>query len=200
MPQWRDDMNRIVLKPSPAALFITSALVAGLLVFVWLHWRGQRQVELVVFSVLSVLAASLYTLRSELSLSVTSREISGERTCTGFNYCAEPATGIKEWTGRKCSSGIPTNLGSCKQGPPTLIRFNFFTGSQFHHLNYLLFYSWPDKSYLWMYDHLIKLTQFISHRLCRWEFKRFYRYREGILNGCKSDRCRRLMIWTIKKG
>ena len=40
------------------------------------------------------------------------------------------------------------------------------------------------------------LTQFISHRLCRWEFKRFYRYREGILNGCKSGRCRRLMNWN----
>lgn len=76
-------MNKIVLKPSPTALFITTALVAGLLVFVWLHWRGQRQVPLVVFSVLSVLAASLYTLRSELSLSVTSREISGKRTWLG---------------------------------------------------------------------------------------------------------------------
>jgi len=28
------------------------------------------------------------------------------------------------------------------------------------------------------------LTQFISHRLCRLEFKRFYRYREGMLHWC----------------
>ena len=37
------------------------------------------------------------------------------------------------------------------------------------------------------------LTQFISHRPCRWEFKRFYSYRESMLDGSKSDRCRRLM-------
>ena len=43
------------------------------------------------------------------------------------------------------------------------------------------------------------LTQFISHRLCRWVFKRFYRYREGILDGCVSDRCRRLMNWYKKE-
>jgi len=42
---------------------------------------------------------------------------------------------------------------------------------------------------------LFQLTQFISHRLCWWEFKRFYRYREGMLDGCKSDRCRWLMNW-----
>jgi hypothetical protein len=76
-------LNNVVFKPSPAALFITTALVAGLLVFVWLHWRGQRQVALVVFSVLTVLAASLYTLRGELSLSITSREVSGKRTWLG---------------------------------------------------------------------------------------------------------------------
>ena len=41
-----------------------------------------------------------------------------------------------------------------------------------------------------------RLTQFISHPdLAGWEFKRFYRYREGMLDGCKSDRCRRLMNW-----
>jgi hypothetical protein len=37
---------------------------------------------------------------------------------------------------------------------------------------------------------------FRSHRLCRWEFKRFYRYREGILNGCNSECCRWLMNWA----
>jgi hypothetical protein len=77
-------MNNVVFKPSPTALFYTTALVAGLLVFVWLHWRGQRQVALVVFSVLTVLAASLYTLRGELNLSVTSREVSGKRTWLGI--------------------------------------------------------------------------------------------------------------------
>ena len=41
------------------------------------------------------------------------------------------------------------------------------------------------------------LTQFISHRLCRREFKRFYRYHEGMLDGCKSDRYWRLMNWDI---
>ena len=76
-------MNKVVFKPSPKALIATTALVAGLLVFVWLHWRGQRQTALAVFSVLTVLAASLYTLRSELSLSMTSREISGKRTWLG---------------------------------------------------------------------------------------------------------------------
>jgi len=43
------------------------------------------------------------------------------------------------------------------------------------------------------------LTQFISHRLCRWEFKRFYRYREGMLHGCKSVWCRRIMNWDKKE-
>jgi hypothetical protein len=44
-----------------------------------------------------------------------------------------------------------------------------------------------------------QLTQFISHRLCRWEFKRFYRYREGMFEGCRPDRCRRLMNWDKKE-
>jgi len=39
----------------------------------------------------------------------------------------------------------------------------------------------------------METIQFINHRLCRWESKRFYRYREGMLHGCKSDRCQRLM-------
>ena len=44
------------------------------------------------------------------------------------------------------------------------------------------------------------LTQFISHPdLAGWEFKRFYRYREGLLDGCVSDRCRRLMNWYKKE-
>ncbi|CAB1075299.1 hypothetical protein D1AOALGA4SA_3119 [Olavius algarvensis Delta 1 endosymbiont] len=41
-------------------LFAITALVAGLLVFVWLHWRGQRQTELIVFTVLTILASTLY--------------------------------------------------------------------------------------------------------------------------------------------
>ena len=49
----------------------------------------------------------------------------------------------------------------------------------------------PIKTIKWIFV----LTQSISHRLCRWKFKRFYRYREGMLNGCKSDRCRRFMNW-----
>ena len=79
-------MNKVVFKSSPKALVFTTALVAGLLVFVWLHWRGQRQVELVVFSVLTALAATLYTLRGDLSLSVATREISGRRTWLGVAF------------------------------------------------------------------------------------------------------------------
>jgi hypothetical protein len=77
-------MNKTIFKISPKVLFIITALVAGLLVFVWLHWRGNRQTELIVFSVLTVLALTLYTLRSELSLSVTSREICGKLTWLGL--------------------------------------------------------------------------------------------------------------------
>ena len=47
--------------------------------------------------------------------------------------------------------------------------------------------------------HPMSLTQFISHRLCRWEIKRFYRYREGMLHGCKPDRRRWLMNWYKKE-
>jgi hypothetical protein len=40
------------------------------------------------------------------------------------------------------------------------------------------------------------LTQFISHPdLSGWKFKRFCRYRDGMLDGCKCDRCRQLMNW-----
>ena len=77
-------MSNTTFKISPKVLFIITALVAGLLVFVWLHWRGQRQTELIVFSVLTVLALTLYTLRSELSLSMTNREICGKLTWLGL--------------------------------------------------------------------------------------------------------------------
>lgn len=77
-------MNKTIFKISPKVIFINTALVAGLLVFVWLHWRGQRQTELIVFSVLTILASTLYTLRSELSLSGTSREICGKLTWLGL--------------------------------------------------------------------------------------------------------------------
>jgi Zn-dependent protease with chaperone function len=76
-------MNKVVFKLSLKTLFFITVLVAGLLVFVWLHWRGQRQVELIVFSVLAALAVSLYTLQFELRLSVPSREITGTRTWLG---------------------------------------------------------------------------------------------------------------------
>ena len=79
-----ENMNKTTFKISPKVLFIITALVAGLLVFVWLHWRGQRQTELIVFSVLTVLALTLYTLRSELSLSMTNREICGKLTWLGL--------------------------------------------------------------------------------------------------------------------
>ena len=77
-------MNKIIFKTPPKSLFGITALVAGLLVFVWLHWRGQRQTELIVFSVLTVLASTLYTLRRELNLSITSREICGKLTWLGL--------------------------------------------------------------------------------------------------------------------
>ncbi len=77
-------MKNVVFKLSPTVLFYITALVAGLLVFVWLHWRGERQTALVVFLVLTALAVSLYTLRGELSLSTVSREISGKRIWLGM--------------------------------------------------------------------------------------------------------------------
>jgi hypothetical protein len=77
-------MNKVVFRLSLKVVIVNTNLVAGLLVFVWVHWRGQRQVELVVFSVLSVLAVSLYTVRSELSLSARSREVSGKRLWLGM--------------------------------------------------------------------------------------------------------------------
>jgi hypothetical protein len=76
-------MNKVVFKLSLKTLFFTTVLVAGLLAFDWVHWHGQRQTELVVFSVLTALAVSLYTLQFELSLSVTNREITGKRTWLG---------------------------------------------------------------------------------------------------------------------
>ena len=77
-------MHKTTFKISPKVLFIFTALLAGLLVFVWLHWRGQRQTELIVFSVLTILASTLYTVRSELSLSITNREISGKLNWLGL--------------------------------------------------------------------------------------------------------------------
>ena len=77
-------MTRMVFRPSPAAIVYTTLLVAGLLVFVWLHWRGQRQVELIVFMILTLLATTLYTIRGELSLSTEVREIAGRRTWLGI--------------------------------------------------------------------------------------------------------------------
>jgi hypothetical protein len=77
-------VNRVVFKISPQVLFAITALVAGLLVFVWLHWYGERQVELIVFSVLTVLAISLYSFRCDLCLSLASREISRKHTWLGM--------------------------------------------------------------------------------------------------------------------
>jgi hypothetical protein len=79
-----EPVNRVVFRITPKGLYGNTVLVTGLLVFVWVHWRGQRHVELVVFSVLAVLAISLYTLRSELCLSLGNREISGTRTWLGI--------------------------------------------------------------------------------------------------------------------
>lgn len=76
-------MNSVVFKLSPKAMVYITLFVAGLLVFVWLHWRGQRQTELVVFSVLTALAATLYTIRSEVGLSM-SRELYGTRRWLGL--------------------------------------------------------------------------------------------------------------------
>ncbi|MDX1610148.1 MAG: hypothetical protein R3225_08505 [Halofilum sp. (in: g-proteobacteria)] len=77
-------MDRVVFRLSPKAMVYVTVLIAGLLVFVWLHWRGQRQVELIVFSLITALAATLYTLTSELSLSPTRREVTGKRTWLGM--------------------------------------------------------------------------------------------------------------------
>jgi hypothetical protein len=77
-------MSKVVFKSSPKSLIVITMLVAGLLVFVWLHWRGERQTELIIFSVLAVLATTLYTIRAELSLSVTSRELCGVRLWLGL--------------------------------------------------------------------------------------------------------------------
>jgi hypothetical protein len=79
-----EPVNRVVFNITPKGLYGNTLLVAGLLFFVWVHWHGQRHVELVVFSVLVVLAISLYSLRSELCLSLRNREISGTRTWLGM--------------------------------------------------------------------------------------------------------------------
>jgi hypothetical protein len=79
-----EPVNRVVFRITPKGLYGNTALVTGLLVFAWVHWHGQRQVELVIFSVLAVLAISLYTVRSELCLSLRNREISGTRSWLGM--------------------------------------------------------------------------------------------------------------------
>ena len=65
-------------------LIFTSILVAGLGVFVWLHYRGQRITELYIFSVLFVLSLSLYSMTKTLSMNVQSREITGRFNWLGF--------------------------------------------------------------------------------------------------------------------
>ena len=65
-------------------LIFTSIFVAGLGVFVWLHYRGQRITELYIFSVLFVLSLSLYSMTKTLSMNVQSREITGRFNWLGF--------------------------------------------------------------------------------------------------------------------
>ena len=65
-------------------LIFISILVAGLGVFVWLHYRGQRITELYIFSVLFVLSLSLYAMTKTLSMNVQSREITGRFNWLGF--------------------------------------------------------------------------------------------------------------------
>jgi hypothetical protein len=79
-----EPVNRVIFNITPKGLYGNTVLVAGLLFFVWVHWHGQRHVELVVFSVLAVLAISLYSLRSELCLLLRNRQISGTRTWLGM--------------------------------------------------------------------------------------------------------------------
>ncbi len=79
-------MNSVVFRPSPIALFYTSVFVAGLLVFVWLHWRGGRQTEFYVFAVLAALAATLYTLRGSVSVEASKRELTARKTWLGMAY------------------------------------------------------------------------------------------------------------------
>jgi len=62
----------------------TSILVAGLGAFVWIHYRGQRILELSIFSVLFVLSLSLYSMTKTLSMNVHSREITGRFNWLGF--------------------------------------------------------------------------------------------------------------------
>jgi hypothetical protein len=76
-------MNNVIFRISPKAIYGITALVVGLLVFDWVHWHGQRQTELVVFSVLTAIALSLYSLSNELGLSLTNREISSKSTWLG---------------------------------------------------------------------------------------------------------------------
>ena len=77
-------MTNAIFKLSPKATIFISILVAGLLVFVYLHWHGQRHTELIVFLVLTALAASLYTIRGEVSLEPGMRELSAKRFWLGW--------------------------------------------------------------------------------------------------------------------
>ncbi len=77
-------MNRTDFHLSMQGLIVNALLVAGLLLFVWLHWRGERQTELIIFSILAILATSLYTIRSELSVADTSRELTVQHLWLGI--------------------------------------------------------------------------------------------------------------------
>jgi hypothetical protein len=62
----------------------TSILVAGLGVFVWLHYQGQRITELIIFSVLFALSLTLYSMTKTLSMNVQRREITGRFNWLGY--------------------------------------------------------------------------------------------------------------------
>lgn len=96
-------MDRASFTLSPKANIFITIFVAGLLVFVYLHWRGERQIELIVFSVLTLLAATLYSIRGEVSLEPAMRELTTRRTWLGwpvrnvvFRVGAEDALYLKE--------------------------------------------------------------------------------------------------------
>jgi hypothetical protein len=77
-------MHIAIFKLSPKAKIFISILVAGLLVFVYLHWQGQRHTELIVFLVLTALAMTLYTIRGEVSLEPAKREVTARRRWLGW--------------------------------------------------------------------------------------------------------------------
>ena len=65
-------------------LIFTSILVAGLGIFVWLHYHGQRITELTVFSVLFALSLTLYSMTKTLSMDIQRREITGRFNWLGY--------------------------------------------------------------------------------------------------------------------